>query len=1144
MKTKSATNKKPINTQEIIYKMTFHFIIIALMTLTLSSLSLADDTEIYLGTSTSSSTVKPNLTFIIDTSGSMSSKVTMAQGKYDPNDTYTGSCDPSKIYYDAKGKAPKCSTNNWFFATKNTCNASQTSLSIGGDGFYVTRAARYRSRKKGDRWDKLSSKAHNDPIECKDDFGIHGETNISTNLYPADQKNGGPWRADIGTGKKGAINWNRAGRTYTFYSANYLNWRNGSSGGTISKSRLTIVQEVFASLMNSVQDINIAIMRFDNKYAWYNKGGYFSKEMTPLTSTNQSDFTNVVNSFTPGGYTPLAETLYEAYQYYRGEAVKFGNSTTPSTNVSGVLDPTNSNKYISPIQYQCQKNFVILLTDGVPTYDTDADLNIESLPGFSATTGAKKCSGNCLDELADYMYKKDCRNNLDDTQNVITYTIGFNTNQTLLQDAANKGGGKYYTADDTAGLTDVFTSIITEILAINTTFIAPAVSVNAFNRFNHRNELYYALFKPNSRPKWNGNIKRFQLEGIPPEIVDANGNLAIDNNTGFFKVDATSVWTAAADAPDGDEVKKGGAASRLTLPRNIYTYTSATSPNETSIISTINKLHESNTAITASMLGDATLTSLEVSDILTWARGVDLFDDDSDIDTTDIRRLMGDPLHTKPVLITYGGTDTLPDITLFAGSNNGQLMAIDTTDGSEVFTFIPQELLPLLPTLYDDTTVPDHPYGLDGPLTTWVNDSNGNGILYNASNVLDTGEHAYLYQGMRRGGKNYYALDVTDRSAPLLKWIIKGGVGDYSELSQTWSSAIHGKIMINGAIKHVLFFGGGYDPSQDNASTGSNDTVGRAIYIADAETGAKIWQAGPSSTSPDLSISQMTNSIPADLSVLDVNGDGLIDLIFAADQRGQLFRIDIDNTNNTGANNLATGGRVASLAGSTASENRRFYYAPDISISNDRTHINIAIGSGYRAHPLDQVIHDAFYVIHDYNIHGPALNGSGIPTYATITMSDLYDATANTIGQGTAAEIKTAKASLAGKQGFYIWLNEADGSYVGEKVLARSLTFDNKVIFTTYKPVSSPAGTCSPSQGSAGVYIISLYDGTAIIDANLSGGDTLTREDRRVNLIRGGIPPEPTIIVNENGLVGLVGTEKIPVPGLSLLPKKYYWQAQ
>ncbi|NOZ54574.1 MAG: pilus assembly protein PilY [Gammaproteobacteria bacterium] len=1117
-----------------------HYTMTVALTLCASTLALAEDIEIYIGGSTTPSEVKPNLTFIIDTSGSMSNNVTTATSNsaYDPATNYSGDCDTNRLYWSSRGTPPSCNTSRYILTTSNKCQDSWTALGNTGTGYYVTKAARYRARRGEDRWRSLSSRNHTDVVECLADFGVHGETNSSTKHYPADENDGGPWRNN----SNNAINWNNTGRTYTFYSANYLNWRE-SNTTTVTQTRLEIVQNVFSNLMDSISNINVAVMRFDNKSRSANKGGYFIMPMQELTNATRADYKTAVNNLTPSGYTPLSEALYESYLFYRGDSVYFGNNTSPGQNVTGVLDPLNSGKYKSPIEYQCQKNFVILLTDGVPTYDTNADSRIEALPGFSTVTGAASCDGNCLDELADYMYTKDC-SSLDDKQNVITYTIGFNTDQTLLSNAATKGGGKYYTADDTAGLTDVFTSILTEILAINTTFIAPAVSVNAFNRFTHRDELYYALFRPNARPNWGGNIKRFKLAGTPPIIVDANGTPAIDANTGFFKSTATSFWTPVADAPDGDEVKKGGAASMLSLPRTIYTYTSATSPNNVDLTATIHALHENNTAITKTMLGNASMTDTRRTDLLQWARGVDLFDDDTDTDTTDIRRRMADPLHTKPVLITYGGTDANPDMTLYAGTNQGHLQAINSADGTALFTFVPQELLSNAAILFDDLTGISHPYGLDGPLTSWINDENGNGVIYTAANTLETNEHAYIYQGMRRGGRNYYALDVTNRTTPTLKWMIQGGVGAFSELGQSWSAMTRAKIKLNGTDTIVLIFGGGYDTGQDSNTLAQDDTVGRAVFMVNAETGAKIWQAGPAGSNngadPDLILSAMTNSIPSDIRVIDTDGDGYKDRLYVGDMRGQLWRFDIDNDNNSGASDLVTGAVIARLGGNAATNNRRFYYAPDASLSKYKTHINIAIGSGYRAHPLNKDIHDAFFIIRDKSVFGPALDTNGTAVYTTTTLSDLYDATANVIGEGTTAEIATAQTTLATKQGLYIFMKEEAGNFVGEKILAKSITFNGKVMFTTYTPVATGATACSPSQGSARAYLININDGTPVYDFNASGGD-LTKVDRRMELVRGGIPPEPSIVFHENGPVILIGTEKAPDPGLLLKPRKIRW---
>ena len=55
----------------------------------------------------------------------------------------------------------------------------------------------------------------------------------------------------------------------------------------------------------------------------------------------------------------------------------------------------------------------------------------------------------------------------------------------------------------------------------------------------------------------------------------------------------------------------------------------------------------------------------------------------------------------------------------------------------------------------------------------------------------------------------------------------------------------------------------------------------------------------------------------------------------------------------------------------------------------------------------------------------------------------------------------------------------------------------------------------------------------------------MTREDRADDLVRGGIPPEPSIIFNKNGLVGIVGTEKIPDDlNLTMTPMKTHWYSE
>jgi len=114
---------------------------------------------------------------------------------------------------------------------------------------------------------------------------------------------------------------------------------------------------------------------------------------------------------------------------------------------------------------------------------------------------------------------------------------------------ARAGGGNYYEAASSEQLVNVFQSILGNVLAVNTSFVAPGATVNQFNRLTHRNDIYFALFRPEERPLWPGNLKRYELGKIDnePTIVDESGNKAVDPNTGFFDVNSQSFWSGYVD---------------------------------------------------------------------------------------------------------------------------------------------------------------------------------------------------------------------------------------------------------------------------------------------------------------------------------------------------------------------------------------------------------------------------------------------------------------------------------------------------------------------------------------------------------------------------------------------------------------------
>jgi type IV pilus assembly protein PilY1 len=622
-------------------------------------------------------------------------------------------------------------------------------------------------------------------------------------------------------------------------------------------------------------------------------------------------------------------------------------------------------------------------------------------------------------------------------------------------------------------------------------------------------------------------------------ILDVNDQPAVDSGTNQFLPGAESFWTLTG--PDGGDTLKGGFRNRLTANRRVYTVTGGngllTAPE--------NAVHENNSSLTNTLLG---VTAAKRTATIQWARGVDA--------SGNTLNILGDTMHSVPVVISYGGSKTNPDLALFYTTNDGYFHALNPRAADaqqlELFSFIPKELLPLISVVSDKTsTNPAKAWGIDGPMTFWIKGDNGNG-------AVDAGEQLFLYFSMRRGGRNYYAMDVTDRASPRLLWTIKGGSGNFAELGQSWSEATVAKIKLSGSDRTVLIFGGGYDTNQDTPKPATADKQGRAIYMVDAETGARLWWAANAADQPtsNLPLAQMTYSIPSNVRVIDMNGDGYADRLYVGDMGGQVWRFDIDNVENTGAGNLATGGVIATLAGSGVAGARRFYYAPSVSLVSDEYlghFLSIAIGSGHRENPLGTGIEDRFYMIRDINVQGPARDKGGAAVYTAVRENQLLDVTTE-----LAPELDVLNASAG-------WMIDLAG---GEKVLAPSLTADSKIFFTTYTPGAGGALSCSASgaTGKAKLYTVAVGSGGPRLYADQDPGSPDYDEDNpggsqgdptcghRCEGTSGPIPPEPVLVFTDpeeppaagdpcQGLssVSLVVGMSVKNPGICTAPVLTYW---
>lgn len=848
----------------------------------------------------------------------------------------------------------------------------------------------------------------------------------------------------------------------------------------------------------------------------------------PSAATRRYEMQAAVEDFKGLGGNPLGDVYAEAIAYYKGinvhyglvrgepakkdyrissiESVKNGTIRTPAgcttSNLSAVACTQRAFKaqpeptYRTPIKNSCQSNHIVLLASGSSTsFDTRTTGLFETWTTTSTGTNKTCTDGdNCAIEMARYFHNNDVLTTTNEKEFITTHAIGFfaNANDTTLSDVATAGKGLYTSANSKEDLIKALEEMTDSILDANTTFVSAGVTVNQYNRLTHNDELYFSLFTPSPKTVWPGNIKRYRL--FDGGLVDVNGASAVDSNNKFAEA-AKSWWSTDVD---GNDVELGGAAEQQTNTRLVYS----------NITSNLNLTDVGNAVkSTNSLITEAMVSAIDAADrdkILKWATGENVNDL---LAPTAARKRMGDPLHSQPTLLTYRtGVDTFKTA-VYAGANDGFLRSIDTLTGKENWSFIPTDLLTRLSEIQKNT-VGSHTYGLDGSVTLYVEDIDAEG---NFVGVVDPGEKAYLYIGMRRGGSSYYALDVSNPSAPRLQFKIDPSTVGYAGLGQTWSKPVIKKMNIPNH-EAVMIFGGGYSLLQDKAGTVSEpDTKGNNVYIADALTGELLWDAkGDVGTGGAIglvdgsltadALSTM-NGVPNEITAFDFDGDEYIDHFYATDTKAQVFRFDINYDTAE-----ITGGRIAHLQdAATAASNRRFYNAADASLirlNDDASFVSIGIGSGYRAHPLDETVTDHFYMIKDQGIFDSIFD-------MDVGLADLQDVTSltdsNSDGISDAVDLLNDPAN--GKKGWYISFSQS-----GEKVLSKSITFNSAILFTTYAPPSVDTPICNASAGFSRIYGMKVTDGSPFV--NLDNADSsLTASDRFMELEIAGIAPQPQILL-------------------------------
>lgn len=856
---------------------------------------------------------------------------------------------------------------------------------------------------------------------------------------------------------------------------------------------------------------NVGLMLFNESPA-SNSGGYPRKAILPLDAVAKTAFKNVIRNITingdKGNNAAFAKSLYEAYLYLRSD-VPYRGTAGAKWDRAAVID----GRYSSPSASSCSRNYVIFVANGGPgeVTDNEAKALLAAAGGdvaqitYPTSYVSNSDQANWADEFARFMFGADV-SSMGGAQSIVTHAIAVTGAASdgrypnFIKSIAKYGGGSYYEASDADTLSLNLASIFAQIQSVSSVFASASLPISVNARGAYLNQVFMGMFLPdgNAAPRWYGNLRQYQFAYDQPtdtlRLVDSLGQAAISASSGFIVPDAVSFWTtpssfwvnapagtplSGSDSPDGEVVAKGGAAQVLResiltdqSSRKVLTCNSC-ARGAVLGASDATQFKVTNAAITSAALGVA--TAAERDTLIDWVRGTDNAGDERGPGggVTVRPSVHGDVLHSRPAVVNYGGST---GVVVFYGANDGMLHAVagDQTGadaGETLWSFLPEELYPYLKRLRDNDPIIAYPnipavvpsarrdYFVDGPIA-----------VYQKVNASGATEAVHLYVGMRRGGRFFYALDVTDPGAPRLLW--KKSNADVAVLGQTWSEPR--VIKVRGRRNPVLIMGAGYDAAAEDVLPAGSVTMGNAILAFDAIDGTLLKQFGG-----------IDRPVPADVSVVDTDFDGYVDRAYAVDLGGRIYRLDFEVDADVDVDDWTSN----VLADLSDSPGKKFFHAPDVVLT--RHYAVVLAGSGDREKPLSTGTQDYFYTVIDRHL------GKGVGAgFTTLRFADLVD--------------QSSFSPSPSAVGCYLTLE------TGEKVVNAPLTIAGTTYFGTNKPTPPTPGTCSTNLGLARTYSAPL----------------ICRNPAATGLVGGGLPPSPVAGVvrvdYENPQTGESETRLVP----------------
>ncbi|MBS4080827.1 pilus assembly protein [Pseudomonas rustica] len=862
----------------------------------------------------------------------------------------------------------------------------------------------------------------------------------------------------------------------TRYSGDYISYvvslainngtRDFTTGAIPNDYRINVARNVSTALVTSNRTLRMGLSTFNPATSNNSgNGGYIARSISDLApvsgsvtqaqaDTNYNALISSINALSAVANTPLAETYYEITRYMRGMAPYY--NSTPTT-------------YTSPIQYRCQKNYGVVITDGLPTFDrtfpTNDPLGGSRLPNWDGVNNdGNNLNGDgegdtlYLDDIAKFAFDIDMRSTGTDAagkswnavdfpkQNMNTYTVGFTAANDMLSDAASYGQGKYYQATDSTGLNAALSSALSDITSkagSGGSGVASGTTLASGTSY----------FQTSYDPKdWRGTIKSFGF----------TSSGAVNTSTTLWTTDTTIVPGATAPTYQSWNTTSNAA---VTLAYGNFSPAQQTT------------------------LSQSLPTGITGNDLVEWSKGTNK----TGLKVRSV--LLGDIINS-PLVLAAPTDKTAADLSgdstysaylttkaanmnanLVVNANDGFVNIINSANGTRRYAYMPSSVLPSLRLIADPTYINgvSHKFLVDGQVGVFDAQS---GTAWKTLAIGGTGA----------GGKTFYGLQLFDASAGnVIKalWEVSApttanSANAFNDLGYAYARPEVARLADG---RWAAFISNGY---------GSNSGVA-ALYVLDVRDGSLIKKIVIDSTETTNGLSSVK---------LKVNSSNVVQAAYGGDLKGRLWKFDLSATSTDSWGVAFSGKPLFTTAGGATQPITAQPLLADNSVGGKQ----IFFGTGKFNETADKTNKDlqAFYSVWD------ADGGSGQLTVSSLQAQAVTGVFSGSTGQFVSTSQNDT--TYPAEKGWYLPL-VYNNALTGERVINQASLVLGRIIFTTASVDTTDP--CS-SFGTGKLVELDAFSGKmlnyAVLDTNADGvvdsNDTISSGV----VLTGGIPTLNAIV--------------------------------